>query len=253
MSRPVIGIMSNAYSINGRYNVQICGETNITCVSQYADCIPVALPGLPDMATIGEWIATFDGIVLTGGRANVHPPLYGEEPTPAHGDFDLNRDNLALPLIEACVAQGVPVLGLCRGIQEINVAFGGTLHAEVRELPGRMNHRMPPDADAELITERRHRVRFNEGGLCAGLFGANEIMVNSLHGQAINRPGARVIVDGLADDGTIEAVHIEGARNFALGVQWHPELAAEDDTSSIELFRAFGAAARGEWKAARAA
>lgn len=253
MSRPVIGIMGNSYSINDRYEVQACGETNIVCVNEFADCIPVALPAMPDVATVAEWIATFDGFVFTGGRANVHPKFYGQEATPAHGDFDLNRDELCLPLIRACVEQGVPILGLCRGVQEFNVAYGGTLHAEVRELPGKMNHRMPPDSDRELVTEKRHLVTLNKGGLFSQLYGAEQIMVNSLHGQALDQPGKGIVVDGLAEDGTIEAVHVEGASNFALGVQWHPELGAEGDDPSIALFRAFGAAARGQWKAAKAA
>jgi len=175
-------------------------------------------------------------------RPNVHPEEYGHAPTEAHGEFDRNRDRLALPLIRACVDVGHPVLGICRGFQEFNVAFGGTLHPEIRDLPGRMNHRMPPDGTLEEKFEMRHTIALTPGGRFAEIFGADEVMVNSLHGQGIEDAGPRVIVEGHAPDGTAEAIHIEGAQGFAMAVQWHPEWNAAADSVSRPLFAAFGQA-----------
>jgi len=150
-----------------------------------------------------------------------------------------------LPLIRAMVAAGKPVLGLCLGIQEMNVAFGGTLHPEIRDEPGRLNHRMPPEeTDAAIIFRPRHRVTFREGGAFHRLTGLTEAVTNSLHGQAIWQPGPRVTVEGVAEDGTIEAISIAEAPGFALGVQWHAEYDAARDPVNRALFEAFGAAAR---------
>jgi len=143
------------------------------------------------------------------------------------------------------IEAGKPVFGICRGIQEMNVAFGGTLHPEVRDLPGRMNHRMPVgEKDPEVIFEKRHSVSFREGGVFHHLFGTTAAVTNSLHGQAVWEAGPRVVIEGHAGDGTVEAISIEGAASFALGVQWHAEYDPVGDPVNRALFAAFGAAAR---------
>jgi putative glutamine amidotransferase len=180
----------------------------------------------------------------------VHPEEYGEDATEAHGAFDRARDAVALPLIRACVERGQPFLGVCRGFQEVNVAMGGSLYPEIRDLPGRMNHRMPPDGTIEEKFALRHAVTFTEGGPFHRLFGASEVMTNTLHGQGIKCPGARIVIDGHAPDGTPEALYVEGAPGFTLSVQWHPEYRAAQDPVSRPLFAAFGDAARA-WAAAR--
>jgi len=191
--------------------------------------------------------------VLTGARPNVHPSFYGHDETEAHAPFDLGRDNLVLPLTRAMVEAGKPVFGICRGIQEMNVAFGGTLHPEVRDLPGRMNHRMPKgEKNTEVIFAKRHEVSFRQGGQFHHLFGTTAAVTNSLHGQAVWEPGPRVVIEGRAEDETVEAISIEGAESFALGVQWHAEYDAVHDPVNRALFAAFGAAARAA-TAARAA
>ena len=167
---------------------------------------------------------------------------YGHAETEAHGNFDLNRDALTLPLIEACVKKAVPILGICRGFQEFNVAFGGTLHPEIRDLPGRTNHRMPPEGTTEEKFALRHTVALTPGGVCAQIFGQDEVLVNSLHGQGICAAGPRVVIEGYAPDGTPEAIYIKDAPGFAIAVQWHPEWNAAHDEVSRPLFKAFGAA-----------
>lgn len=242
MSRPVIGIIGNAHLIDDQYPVQAVGISNIEAVAVLTGAIPLLVPALPKVGAIADLMQACDGFVLTGGRPNVHPSHYGVEPTEAHGAFDPDRDAVTLPLIAACVAQGVPVLGICRGFQEFNVAFGGSLHPEIREIPGRINHRMPPDGTLEEKFGLRHPVRLAPGGRFAGILGAEEVMVNSLHGQGIMDRGARVVIEGTAPDDTPEALAIEGARGFALAVQWHPEWNAAQDPVSRPLFQALGAA-----------
>ncbi len=244
MSRPLVGIIGNAHLINEEYRVQAVGIMNIEAVATVCDALPVMVPATPHIGSVEDLAERFDGFVFTGGRPNVHPRHYGHEATEAHGFFDEDRDNLTLPLIRHCVATGVPILGICRGFQEFNVAFGGTLHPEIRDLPGRMNHRMPPDGTLEEKFEHRHTVALAPGGVFARIFGSDEVLVNSLHGQGIADPGERVVIEGYAPDGTPEAIHIKDAPGFAIGVQWHPEWNAAHDEVSRPLFEAFGRAIR---------
>jgi putative glutamine amidotransferase len=136
MTRPVIGIIGNSYSIDDRYPVHAVGRMNSEAVSEVSDCIPMLVASDPALVSVDELMEICDGFVLTGGRPNIHPEEYGEDATEAHGAFDRERDALTLPLVRACVASGQPILGICRGFQEVNVAMGGTLHPEIRELPG---------------------------------------------------------------------------------------------------------------------
>ena len=244
-SRPVIGVTGSMQMAEGKYAVQAAGMRNLEAVAEVADALPVIVPGMPEASEIAELIELCDGFLLTGGRANVHPSHYGHEETEAHGTFDHGRDGVVLPLIHAALEHGVPVFGVCRGIQEINVALGGTLHPEIRELPGKMNHRMPPgERDPEIVFRKRHKVALTEGGAFARLLGTTEIMTNSLHGQAIVDWSDRVAIEGVAEDGVIEAISVPEARRFALGVQWHAEYDAAMDPVSRALFEAFGDAAR---------
>lgn len=242
--RPVVGIIGNSYLMNDRYAVHATGHINSAAVAEAAGCLPLMVPADPRYVSVADLLAACDGFMLTGGRPNVHPSEYGEEETPAHGDFDRGRDAIALPLIRACVQSGQPFLGICRGFQEINVAMGGSLHPEIRDLPGRMNHRMPPDKPIDEQFAPRHLVKFAENGVFHRLMGATEVMTNTLHGQGIARAGGRIVIDGQAEDGTAEAIYVEGAPGFTLAVQWHPEWNAATDPVSRPLFAAFGDALR---------
>lgn len=250
MGRPVVGIIGNNSLLNDQYPAHTGGTMNSCAVAQVAGCLPLIIPADPRLVSVEELLETCDGFLLTGGRPNVHPEEYGEEPTEAHGAFDRCRDAITLPLVRSCVDRGQPFLGVCRGFQEVNVAMGGTLYPEIRDLPGRMNHRMPPEGSLEEKFALRHPVRFSEGGVFHRLLGAAEVMTNTLHGQGIKTAGARVVIDGWAPDGTPEALYIAGAPGFTLSVQWHPEWNAAQDPVSRPLFAAFGAAVHG-WAAAR--
>ncbi len=252
MARAVVGIIGNKYDLENRYMVHANGEMNSEAIAHVADCVPLIVPSDPTLAQVEDLLEVCDGFLLTGGRPNVHPEEYGHEETEAHGAFDRARDALCLELVRACVTRGQPILGICRGFQEVNVAMGGTLHPEIRDLPGRDNHRMPPDGTVEEQFALRHTVSFTPGGPFHRLMGATEVMTNTLHGQGIEQAGDRIVVDGRAEDGTPEAIYIEGAEGFALSVQWHPEFNAVNDPVSRPLFSAFGDAARA-WSAGRMA
>lgn len=228
--------------LNETYPVHASGTMNTEAVAKVAGCLPLIIPTSPNYVSVGELLDLCDGFLLTGGRPNVHPSEYGEAETPAHGDFDRCRDAITLPLIRACVERGQPFLGICRGFQEVNVALGGTLFPEIRDLPGRMNHRMPPDGSLDEKFALRHPVRFTPGGVFAQLMGVDEVMTNTLHGQGIARSGQGIVIDGQAPDGTPEAIYVKDAPGFTLSVQWHPEWNASADPVSRPLFTAFGAA-----------
>lgn len=242
--RPVVGIIGNAYDLHDRYPVHASGTMNSSAVADVAGCLPLIVPSDPRFVSVAELLALCDGFLLTGGRPNVHPSEYGEAETPAHGAFDRGRDAVTLPLIRACVERGQPFFGICRGFQEVNVAMGGTLHPEIRDLPGRDNHRMPPNGSLEEQFALRHAVRFAPGGVFHRILGAEEVMTNTLHGQGIAQPGARIVVEGHAPDGTPEAIHVKDSPGFTLSVQWHPEWRAGEDPVSLPLFQAFGEACR---------
>jgi putative glutamine amidotransferase len=245
---PIVGVIGSAHLAEGKFAAQRVGERPLRAIAEVAGALPLIFAGTPEITDIGALLDTVDGILLTGARANVHPSRFGQEEDPAYEPYDQSRDALALALIEASVARGVPLFGICRGVQEINVAFGGSLHPEIRELPGRLNHRAlrlengEINPDPQVIYAERHDVRLTPGGVFAKLLGAETIRVNSLHGQGILKAGERVVVEGVAEDETIEAIRIDGAQSFALGVQWHAEHMADGNPVNRKLFEAFGAA-----------
>ena len=243
MRRKTVGIIGSAQTegpgapgqrVNNRYPLAIAAVTGAQ---------PLLIPSLPETADIGHLVEILDGIVLTGSRPNVHPRLYGHEPSPAHEPYDEGRDAVAIPLVRAAVEAGVALFGICRGFQEIAVAYGATLHPEIRELPGRANHRMPKgETDPDIIYRPRHLVRLKPGGVFAGILGADEVTVNSLHGQGLLDVPERILLEGWAEDGTPEALAVGNAPGFALGVQWHAEYGAAEDPVNRRLFEAFAAA-----------
>jgi len=248
MRRPVVGVIGNAYRIENRFATQMVGDRNLRAVAEVSGALPLMFAGSPDITDISALLDAVDGVVLTGARANVHPTRFRTEPDPRHEPYDLHRDDLALALSEACVDRGIPLFGICRGLQEMNVAFGGSLHPEIRDLPGRINHRMPRlengeiHPDMNVVFADRHEVSLVPGGAFARLLGCETIRVNSLHGQGILEPGERVVVEGVAEDGTIEAIRIADAPGFALAVQWHAEYDPQHNPINRALFQAFGEA-----------
>lgn len=242
MNIPIVGIIGNSYLIEDSYPVHATGTMNSAAIAKVAKAMPLMIPSNPEFVSVEHLMETCDGFLFTGGRPNVHPEEYGEKATEAHGEFDRNRDRVVIPLIQACVEKGQPVMGLCRGFQEFNVAFGGTLHPEIRELPGRMNHRMPTEGTLDEKFALRHTVDFEPDSIFTNILGSQQVLVNSLHGQGIKDVGERIQIEGIAPDGTEEALSVIEAKGFALAVQWHPEYRATEDPVSKALFSAFGKA-----------
>lgn len=248
MGKPVVGVIGNMRVVDSRFPVQLVGEKNLRAVADVADALPLMFAGTPQITDIGALLEIVDGVLLTGGRANLHPKHYNVEPEPAYEPYDLGRDAVALEIVRACIDTGVPLFGICRGLQEMNVAYGGTLHPEIRELPGRLNHRMPRlengevHPDETVVFADRHTVYLKPNGVLAELLAASEIRVNSLHGQGVLEPGSRIDVEGIAEDGTIEAIRIAETESFAVGVQWHAEYDPQTNPINRALFEAFGKA-----------
>lgn len=243
-TKPLIGLPACMRSLDGQ-PFHTIGDKYVRAVALAADAVPVMLPSLGDLLDLPTVLDNLDGIMLTGSPSNVHPLRYGQEATPEHAPHDEARDATTLPLIDAVLTRGLPLFAICRGMQELNVALGGTLHPRVHELPGRIDHRRPPSDELDVQYAKRHRVALTEGGQLRHLLGgAAEIEVNSLHWQAVDRLAADLCVEATAPDGTIEAVRVAEAPGFALGVQWHPEYRVMEDPCSVALFQAFGEAAR---------
>lgn len=227
------------------------GDKYVRAVAEAAGCLPVMLPSLGGLLDVEDVVARLDGLVLTGSPSNVHPEEYAAPADPKAEPYDRARDRVTLPLIRTAIARGLPLFAICRGMQELNVALGGTLHARVHEVEGRDDHRRPESPDLDVQYGPRHPVELAPGGLLRELLGgAERIEVNSLHWQGIDRPAPALRIEARAEDGTVEAVSLPDAKGFLLGVQWHPEYKAAERDAARRLFQAFGTAA-GERAAAR--
>ena len=221
-------------------------ERYVESLLRMVDCIPVLMPPVGAAVDVAELVSRMDGFVLTGGLANVEPHHYDGPAFPPDEPIDPGRDALVLPLVRACIAARVPVFGICRGIQEINVALGGSLHYRIHQLEGKNDHRRPrgDDVAPEEIYRLKHTVRLTPGGLFQSLAGQDEVMVNSLHGQGVDRLGGGLVVEATSPDGVIEGVRYGDETQFIVGVQWHAEWQPDEHTLSGALYAAFGEAAR---------
>src|SRR5450755_4371697 len=239
MSRmPLIGIPADR-RLTGKHPFHMVGEKYIEAVSAGADAMPALVPALGAATDWPRLLETFDGLLLTGSESNVEPYHYGG-PASAPGTLhDSNRDATTLPLIPRAIAAGVPVLAICRGFQEMNVAYGGTLWQKVHEVEGYLDHRDDESLPLDDQYATAHEVRLEPGGLLGKIFGVKTLRVNSLHSQGVRRLGEALAVEARAPDGLIEAFRVADADAFAVGVQWHPEWKFQDDTYSRALFAAF--------------
>ena len=240
---PVVGVPCCCKSIDG-LPFQAVGEKYLSALVGSAEVRPVLLPVIEGAGSTAELLAGLDGVFLTGSLSNVQPHRY-DGPAARPGTLqDPRRDARTLDLIPAAIEAGIPLLAVCRGHQELNVALGGTLFQHVNEQPGRIDHRAPKNQPYNVMFAPRHMVRLRPGGLLARLTGAEEILVNSLHEQAIDRLAEGLVAEATAEDGTIEAVRVAEIPGFAMGIQWHPEWMVPADPASRALFAAFGAACR---------
>jgi putative glutamine amidotransferase len=244
MSRlPLIGIPADR-RLYGKHYFHMAGEKYIQAIAQGANAVPVLVPALGVEIDLTSLLDVCDGLLLTGSASNVEPHHYGgpaSEPGTLH---DPNRDATTLPLIPRAVAAGLPVLAICRGFQEMNVAYGGTLHQRLHEVAGFFDHRDDESQPLEVQYGPAHEVLLEPGGELQKIAGAGRLEVNSLHWQGIDTLGKGLAVEARAPDGVIEAFRVAGARTFSVGLQWHPEWQFAQDPFSRALFMAFGTAAK---------
>jgi putative glutamine amidotransferase len=224
---------------------QTVDDKYLLAVVEGAGGLPVVLPAFGDLIEATEWIEKLDGLLCTGSPSHVEPGTYGGPASTAGAPHDARRDRTTLPLIRAAISNGLPLLAICRGHQELNVALGGTLDQALHALPEHLDHRARSGVSIEEQYGPAHEVRLAPGSILRELAGgAERVIVNSLHHQGIAQLAERLLVEATAPDGTVEGVRVRDASGFALGVQWHPEFRTAEDPLSLALFRRFGEAAR---------
>ena len=229
------------------------GEKYINAIVHGSEICPVLIPAqgpgedlevVDQQLNIDRLLANLDGLFLPGSPSNIHPDLYSDEVSSTPDFHDPQRDSLTLPLIRAAINKKMPILAVCRGMQELNVALGGTIHQQVQKLPGMMDHREDKTKDRAEQYQDAHSVQLTPGGALFHLAGTDSIVVNSLHGQGINKLGNGLIIEAWAEDGLVEGFRIDDDSHFVLAVQWHPEWQFQDNQFSSALFKRFGQAVR---------
>lgn len=242
-NRPLVGISADR-TVSGMQPSHVVGEKYIDAIVDGSNALAMLLPALGTRQRIKDILSVVDGLLFTGSYSNVEPHRYGGDPSSADTLHDAARDATTLPLMRAAIECGVPVLAICRGFQEMNVVFGGALHQNVHAVHGYADHRENKEHALDLQYGPAHPLRIIAGGLLHRYSGSLEAHVNSLHAQGIERLGHGLVVEAVAPDGLVEAISVNGACAFALGLQWHPEWQHADNALSTAIFSAFGDACR---------
>lgn len=244
MRKPLIGVSLCRWKLKDRDEgwFHLVGEKYVKAITAY-DAIPLAVPALADELDIAAFLDYVSGMVFSGSVSNVHPSFYGD-PHEGCGLADKVRDVTVLRVMAAAIERGIPTLGICRGIQEMNVLYGGTLHRQVQEVSGRLDHREVPNVPDHICYAPVHNISLREGGVLQQIHGVREFAVNSLHGQGIDRLGAGLQIEAQTPDGQIEAVSVINAKAFAVGVQWHPEYRPRENPNYDKFMQAFHQAVR---------
>jgi putative glutamine amidotransferase len=243
LRKPIVGVPCDR-KVVGDYYWHMVREEYLRGVIDGAECAPVLIPAFGDLFDVEDLLDRFDGLLLTGSLSNVEPNRYqgpASDPGTLH---DSARDSITLPLIPAAIERGLPVFGICRGFQEMNVALGGTLHQKIHEIPGNSDHRADESRGPQGRFDDAHDINIERGGFLHQIIGHERVRVNSLHGQGVDRLAPNVSIEARALDGVIEAFRVPKAPGFALAVQWHPEWQVKTNPVSQAVFKAFGDAAR---------
>lgn len=235
---PIVGIVCNRWQSSDGISQRV-GEPFVSAVRDGVGALPLLVPALDPPLSALDVLETVDGLLFTGAESNVFPERYGATPARENILFDEARDATTLPLLGAAIAAGKPVLCICRGFQELNVALGGTLFQEVHKVPGRFDHRERPDAELDIQFGPAHKVTISEGGILSRIVNRRHFVVNSLHGQGVNVLSPVLFAEAHAPDGQIEAASMPSAKSFVLGLQWHPEWRWADNALSRAIFAAF--------------
>jgi len=243
MLRPIVLVPACTCDI-GSHQFHTVQAKYVEAVVKGAGCAPLILPALGAELELETMLGACDGILLTGSASNVHPSHYAQEVLDPALPQDPARDATTMPLIRAAIRRGIPILAICRGFQEMNVALGGSLHQALHGVEGLMDHRENPDHRLDQQYGIAHTVTLVPGGVLARILGPADIGVNSLHGQGVNLLAGGLAVEARAADGVVEAFSVTGSPGFTLALQWHPEWALADNPVSLRLFDAFGQACR---------
>lgn len=235
---PVIGIICDQ-EVVGPHPFHIAGDKYIKALTATSNCLPILIPALADESTMNQLLDMVDGILCTGGYSMVDPLFYQNEKAPADTKLDIARDKTSLPLIQKAIKQGVPLLGICRGFQELNVALGGSLHQKLHETGQYIEHRENKDMTLAEQYDASHSINLIAGTPLAEIVNESSLSVNSLHTQGIDRLGEGLVINATAPDGLIEAISVEAATAFAVAVQWHPEWQVDKNSHNMKLFKAF--------------
>jgi len=242
-SKPVIGVPADRRMLDP-HPFHVVGEKYIAAIRDGADAIPFLIPALGDSLDLDAVLEHVDGLLLTGSPSDVEPHHYDGVASDPGSLHDPHRDATTLPLAEKALAAGVPIFAVCRGFQELNVVLGGSLHQKLQEVTGYHRHNEHADDPLDVQYGPSHPVTLLEGGLLRELAGTGMVEVNSLHRQGVARLAGGVTVEAVADDGLIEGFRVDGAKAFALAVQWHPEWQVTENPFSLAIFKAFGDACR---------
>jgi putative glutamine amidotransferase len=237
--KPLVALVADRKQL-GLHPFHCVGEKYISAVVGGADCLAMLVPALGEQQDFESILDLVDGFLFTGSVSMVDPQLYNGPTLPEGQNLDTARDKTAMPLMKAAIARGIPVFAICRGFQEMNVVFGGSLLQKVHETPGMMDHREDSDATLDVQYGPAHPVQFSAGGLIQRTSGLGEYQVNSIHNQGVERLGAGLVAEATAPDGLVEAFSVKDAQAFALAVQWHPEWQYASNPLSTSLFKAFG-------------
>lgn len=241
--KPVVLIPADFKQL-GEHPFHVAGHKYIMAVAEAAGALPLIVPAISDLLDIDVLLAMADGILLTGAVSNVHPSHFGQAVHNPLLPLDPARDALTLKLVQAAINAEIPLLAICRGFQEVNVAFGGSLHQAVHEVSGLNDHREAKESNLDIQYGESHPIDLVAGGQLVQIVGAKRMMVNSIHGQGIDKLGAGLVAEAFASDGLVEALRVEHAKAFTLGMQWHPEWKVMENPQYLAIFKAFGDACR---------
>ncbi len=243
-SKPLVAVISDL-KVVPPHPFHMAGDKYLAALAQASDVVPVMIPALTQWVDVADWLERMDGIFLPGGYSMVHPSLYHQQPSADTHDhaYDEQRDALSISVIKAALDRNLPLFGVCRGFQEMNVAAGGTLLQTIHTVEGLDDHRENKELTLAEQYSDAHEVILTSGGELERILGVSRIRVNSLHTQGVAQLGRHLAIEATAPDGLIEAFRVEGVR-FGLGVQWHPEWQVMQNPQQRQLFEAFGDACR---------
>ena len=242
--RPMVGVLACRKEVS-QLTSHTVAEKYLLSLIKVAGVTPVSIPSLADLSDVKTMLARLDGLLLPGSVSNIEPVHYNGPDCDECGPTDSHRDGTTFDLIRAAMELHIPMIGICRGCQEINVALGGTLFQQLHLMDGYLDHREPAEKTLEEQFSLVHEVQLTPGGLLHRLHGQDRVLVNSLHGQGLDKIASGLMVEARAPDGLVEAIRLESARHFVLGVQWHPEWRAWENPFFTKIFAAFGDACRG--------